>query len=114
MKQIFLTKGFIALVDDDDYNHLSQWKWHVSNGYAVRTRHFKDLNGKWCKQTIFMHRVIMNTPKGMYTDHVDQNKLNNCKPNLRFCTISENNRNRKPQTNNNSGYKQKSEQIKRY
>jgi len=105
MKPILLTKGFVTFVDDEDYDHLMQWKWHVDKGYAKRAHHFKDLNGRWRKKGIFMHRVIMNTPEGIHTDHIDRDRLNNCKFNLRFCTISENNRNRKTQINNKSGYK---------
>ncbi len=84
MKQIPLTKGMFALVDDDMYDYLMQWKWHVSQGtstwYAERTE-----NGQRFK----MHRVIMNVPKGMDTDHINHNGLDNRIENLRICTRRE-------------------------
>jgi hypothetical protein len=42
-KEIPLTKGYVALVDDDDFDWLSQFKWHISHdGYAVRTRYLEE------------------------------------------------------------------------
>lgn len=52
-----------------------------------------------------MHRLIMNTPDGMVTDHIDGNGLNNQRKNLRICTHTENMANRKIHINNTSGYK---------
>lgn len=93
MKKIPLTKGLITLVDDEDYDFLSQWKWCAhSSGYAVRS---EICEGK-CK-TIWMHRIIMNTPEGMKTDHKDGNRINNQKSNLRHCTTSQNGANRQSQ-----------------
>jgi hypothetical protein len=100
MKEIQLTQGKITEVDDDDYEYISGWKWHYSGGYAVRSA------GIWPFQhKVFMHRVIMNTPDGMDTDHKDLNRLNNKKENLRNCTRSENRHNQKISKNNTSGYK---------
>jgi len=88
MKKIFLTQGKFTLVDDEDYDYLNQWKWHVRPGfYAVRTLY--DSNTKKCKE-LAMHRVIMNTPEGMETDHIDGEGLNNQKYNLRNCTRLQN------------------------
>jgi len=96
MKKIPLTQGKFALVDDDDYEKVSRLSWYVDKrGYAVN---------KKIKIT-YMHRLIMNTPKEMETDHINGNKLDNRKINLRICTKSENMRNRKKQSNNTSGYK---------
>lgn len=86
MKEIKLTQGKVALVDDEDFESLDQWKWYVSaGGYAVRNSCIKNR-----RTTIFMHRLIMSTPEGMDTDHRDHNKLNNQKGNLRICTHSQN------------------------
>jgi len=96
MKQIQLTQGKVALVDDEDYEYLNQWKWHYSLGYAVRT--FSD------KKTIWMHRLILNTPDNLQTDHINGNGLDNQKKNLRACNHSENQRNKKRRADNTSGY----------
>lgn len=83
MKEIPLTQGKVALVDDEDYDYISQWKWCVTTGRAVRN------NGT----TVFMHRVIMKTPAGMEVDHIDGNSLNNQKSNLRNCSHNNNQKN---------------------
>ena len=101
MKEIQLTQGKVALVDDEDYEYLNQWKWHVSNGnYARRTIY----NFKLCK-ALFMHREIMKVSKGLLVDHINGNSLDNRKLNLRICTNSQNLRNRLKNINNTSGYK---------
>jgi len=99
-KEIQLTKGYVAIVDDDDFGELSKNKWCYLNGYAVRGISIKNKS-----HTVFMHRQINKTPEGMSTDHVDGNKLNNKKENLRTCTESENKRNAKTPKTNKSGYK---------
>ena len=81
MKRIKLCGGSYALVDDEDYGWLQKYKWHLNGGYATRTEK---------NRTIKMHREIMRTPKGKLTDHINQNKLDNRKNNLRFCTGSQN------------------------
>jgi hypothetical protein len=100
MKEIELTQGKVAIVDDDDYEWLNQWKWHFHNGYAVRTecekRKFK---------TISMHAQILGWSFGVDVDHLDLNKLNNTRSNLRKCTHSQNQHNRSKYANNISGYK---------
>ena len=58
------------------------------------------------KQTsIGLHQMIMQTPKGMYTDHIDGNPLNNKRSNLRVCSNADNCRNRGINKNNTHGYK---------
>jgi hypothetical protein len=86
MKVIKLTKDKITLVDDEDYEELSKYKWHAvrkygNKYYAVRT---------YNKRPIQMHRVIMKTPLNLVVDHLDGNPLNNQKSNLRNCTASDN------------------------
>lgn len=88
-REIPLTRGKVALVDDADYEWLSQWKWICLKGktalYAVR-RHW---NGK-TQDMIYMHRVITGAPRGMDVDHRDHNGLNNTRENIRVCTHSQN------------------------
>ena len=75
--------------DDIDFDWLNQWKWRLdSTGYAVRT---KPNSGK---EKILLHRFLVNTPKGMFTDHINGDRLDNQKMNIRYCSRAENNRNR--------------------
>lgn len=100
MKYIELTQGKRALVDDEDYEWLNQWKWSFSTGYALRKG--PRANGQ---PTIWMHRLIMNTPKGMKTDHCDRNGLNNQRSNLRICSNRQNTQNVGIRISNTSGFK---------
>ena len=101
MKKIKLTQGKYAIVDDEDFAYLNQWKWYFNNkGYAVKNNWE---NKKW--KTIYMHRLIMNTLKKMETDHINGNKLDNRRCNLRICTKSQNQINSNVNIKNSSGYK---------
>lgn len=101
MKEIKLTQGKVALVDDEDFKALNQFKWYAhkyrNTFYANRG---VGLNGKQITQS--MHGVIMN---GKGIDHHDHNGLNNQKSNLRLCTQSENCMNRSKMGNTSSIYK---------
>lgn len=79
--------GNDAIVDIDDFERVnSLGKWHESDtGYAVIR---SIIDGK--KQTLRMHRVIMNCPNGKVVDHLNGNKLDCRKKNLRICTQKEN------------------------
>lgn len=92
MKEIPLTKGCVALVDDEDFEWLSQWKWYAHRGcgsgpWAERNSSPKD-NGK--RSPVLMHRQIMNAPLDRDVDHRDHCMLNNQKANLRVCTTAQN------------------------
>lgn len=98
MKKILLTQGKFALVDDADFEWINQWKWSLLQGkYAHRNLG----NGKWLR----MHRLIVNTPTGMSTDHINGNGLDNRRSNLRICTQQQNTLNSVKKKNNSSGYK---------
>ena len=103
MKKIFLTQNKIALVDDEDFEWLSENKWyyHSSDGYAARKS--RRVGGK--QKIIYMRVEILKPRKGFQCDHVDLNKLNNCRSNLREATHAQNKHNQKRQRNNTSGYK---------
>lgn len=98
MKEILLTQGKVTLVDDEDYESLSKFKWHASlrhgNYYANRCS---------LRETIYMHRSILNIAAGVMIDHKSGNTLDNRRENLRSCNSTQNSRNRKPI--GNSGYK---------
>jgi hypothetical protein len=101
MKTIKLTLGKVAIVDNDDFDKLNQWKWNCVNGYAARL-----VSRKLGKRVmIYMHREILGTPDGMECDHINSNRLDNRKQNLRICNRSQNQANRSKSSNNTSGYK---------
>jgi hypothetical protein len=104
-KEIILTQGKVAIVDDEDFEYLNQWKWHThknhNNFYAVRCITIS--NSK--QSQIKMHRLIAKPTKDMVVDHIDGNALNNQKINLRICTSIQNSINRKLNVNNKTGYK---------
>jgi len=99
-KLLPLSQGKFAIVDAEDYDQLSQYKWTAAKSpntfYAVRS-----VRGR----QIRMHRLITNAPKGLVVDHRDHNGLNNRKENLRLCIRSENARNQRPQAGRSSKYK---------
>lgn len=104
MKRIPLTQGEYAIVDDEDYEWLRQWKWFAKRDkntfYAAR------LTGKWPKQkTIRMHRQILNVPSNFEVDHVNHNGLDNRRCNIRICTSAQNHHNQLPYKNHSSQYK---------
>jgi len=99
MKEIKLTRNMVALVDDEDFDFLNQWKWQAGKSkesvtyYASRTERGNELQKP---VSIKMHRLIMKTPDNMEVDHIDHNGLNNQKSNLRNCTHSQNHMNKRP------------------
>lgn len=100
MKKIQLTNSpKIVIVDDEDYQYLNQWKWRL--GFYDSIIRGTRKNGIY--KLFILPRVIMNTPKGMDTDHIDGNRLDNRKSNLRICTHVENTRNRRPRTKHFKG-----------
>lgn len=99
MKIIFTEEGGKIYVDDTDYNYLNNlYRWKISkDGYAISNARYKKM-GLFSGMTI--HKIIKHpTKSGRYinVDHIDGNKLNNTRGNLRVCTHEENMRNRKVQ-----------------
>lgn len=104
MKEIPLTQGQVTLVDDEDYEWLSQWKWHASlRRYTWYAERACIVNGK--HNRIRMHRTIMDAPDHLLVDHIDRNGLNNTRSNLRLATKSQNMHNQGPSRRNRTGYK---------
>lgn len=100
IKYIKLTKSKETEVDEEDFEWLNQWKWLYHNGYATRSVWE---SGKYHHE--YMHRYILKPPEGFYTDHINGDKLDNRRQNLRVCTTSQNGANRKLNSNNTSGFK---------
>lgn len=105
-KQIPLTQGKFATVDDEDYDWLMQYKWCariVSSSqiwYACRK---EKLNGKQHQQQ--MHRFITSAPPNMVVDHKNGDGLDNRRSNIRLATAKQNARNQRISKCNTSGYK---------
>lgn len=93
MKTIPLTKGLFAIVDDDDFDRVSRFKWYASRtrgaNYAVRNKPMVN-GGK--RGPLYLHRMILflETEKHPFVDHINRNTLDNRKCNLRTCNNSQN------------------------
>ena len=107
MKTINLSKGKFAIVDDEDFEHLNFYGWHLSSKpekpYACRTENISKKRGIKKKTTIYMHKIIM--PSVLEVDHVNGNSLDNRKSNLRICTHYQNSLNLKKYKNNKTGFR---------
>lgn len=82
MKEIKLTKGYVAIVDDDDFEYLSQFKWCFSgSGYAIRKLPKYECGGE--NRWVYMHRVIAKPKEDEVVDHINRNRMDNRRSNLR-------------------------------
>ena len=81
-----------ALIDLEDIDIVEKYKWHLKHGYVCSTT-----------DRIRLHRYVMNCPDDMVVDHINGNKLDNRKSNLRICTIQQNSWNHKKSDRNTSG-----------
>jgi hypothetical protein len=100
MKEIVLKRGEITLVDDEDFDRLSEFRWTKSyRGYVHR----------YIKTgvSILIHREVlgMSREDARLVDHINGNRLDNRRANLRACTTAQNCLNRAIQRNSTSGYK---------
>lgn len=100
MKFIPLIKNKYAKVDDDMYEELARYKWGISGKYPSRK---VDLEGK--NTYMSMHDHILGKKNGYEIDHINRDKLDNRKDNLRYATVSQNSINKAPSINNTSGIK---------
>lgn len=92
-KLIPLTQGKVAMVDNEDFEHLSQFNWNVvEQGYAFNSK------------VGLMHRYIMNAPPHLEVDHKEHNRLDNRKSELRLATRPQNSANTRPRRGSSSKY----------
>lgn len=89
-REISLTRGLVAVVDDGDFDWLSQWKWRAMRAstkgekwYAYRTEWLPEQR---CGRGLYMHRVIAQPSAELVVDHIDYDGLNNQRANLRVTT----------------------------
>jgi HNH endonuclease len=105
MREIYTSKGDAIAVDDDLYENLDEYKWHIHQGYACRSVQTEKGSRK-----MRMHREILGLSWGNQgsnaevVDHIDGDKVNNTRSNLRICTKQENEWNRHAYSSNTSGY----------
>ena len=110
MREITLTRGYVALVDDCDFDRVSAHKWQArvwfradgSSRVSAQGMVRKSDGNRTMQQ---LHRLIMDAPAGMQVDHINSNPLDNRRVNLRLCTATENNHNMRPRTGGLSVYK---------
>lgn len=89
MAEIIAYCGTSVLVDDEDYEYLSQFKWHIQKGTGYAARIDRSVVPK---RTVFMHKDVMGNPQST-VDHIHHDRIDNRKQNLRLCTIAQNNYN---------------------
>ena len=92
-----LTKGKFAIIDDEDFELIKNSKWHYDNyGYAHATINYKQVR---------MHRLILGLKPKEIGDHINGDRLDNRRSNLRVCSFRENLTNKKISLRNKCGYK---------
>lgn len=101
-KEIPLTQGKVALVDDEDYDSLCGHRWYAKKSPYGNTWY---AGRKINRRPVLMHRVILKAPSGIPVDHENGNGLDNRKVNLRLSTGSLNAQNRHCLPSNTSGYR---------
>lgn len=110
MKEIKLTQNQIALVDDEDFDRINQYKWCAY--YSPNTRSFYSMRG-YNNRNFYMHRFIINAQNGENVDHKNHNTLDNRKENLRLCNNTTNQQNKR-KTFNNKTIKYKGVHFNKY
>jgi len=94
--EIPLTRGYVALVDPEDFERFGPLKWTAQvQGPGLRYAYRNVLQSSGKLRTIYLHRLILQAPDGMTVDHINGNGLDNRRQNLRLATQAENCRNRR-------------------
>lgn len=96
MKKIKVSSGYFATVDKESFEYLNNFTWYYQHGYARTDYYYK---GE--KFRIYMHIMVLGIKNGLEIDHINNNKLDNRKENLRFVTRSENMHNVKSKATKN-------------
>lgn len=108
----YSNRGICAIVSDEDFERVSQFNWTLNvDGYVLRFQCEKIGNCKYKKHGIKLHRFVLDAPPDKIVDHINKNKLDCRRENLRLCGYSGNGANRKP-NKNNKGSEFKGVQLK--
>lgn len=100
-----VSKGkYHALVDEEDYEYLTQWNWRYIDGYACRSIYATNDDEKRVRRTIRMHRVISEPNDEQQVDHINGDKLDNRRLNLRNVSAKQNQMNKKTSKHSTSKY----------
>jgi hypothetical protein len=106
MIRIALNRGLCAVIDDDDFELVSQCRWLVIPGRKGRFYAYSTVKVPAYGRKMLMHRLIMGSPKGMQVDHRNEDDtLDNRKSNLRVATHGQNQMNTGKHAHNTTGYK---------
>ena len=88
MKELLMDNGMVSLVDDEDFEFLSQFHWKATPRHNGRTsQHW------YAEVRLYIHRFLLDAPPGVLVDHKNGNTLDNRKENLRLCSVEQNRRN---------------------
>lgn len=110
MVDLIIKDGVVVMIDDDDFEYLSQFRWKLNNyGYVYRTGTKYDTSWNDAKHPgkVYMSRCLMGLERGdkHEVDHINRNPLDNRKVNLRIVERYKNTQNRSPRMNKTSIYK---------
>lgn len=110
MKVIELTKGQVAIVDDEDFERVAQWRWQCvtcPDGlmYARRSQYLGGGASNCKLADIRMHHLILPQKSGFVVDHKNGNGLDNRRENIRYATSGQNRANSKTNKNSQTGIK---------
>ncbi len=104
-REVPLSQGKVALVDDEDFARVSQYRWHAKAPRPASYRHswyaFRNVGGRH----LSLHAFILQPSAGLIVDHIDGNGLQNCRFNLRLASFSENGQNTRKFSGCSSPYK---------
>jgi hypothetical protein len=96
MKTIPSTQGFVVLVDDEDFERLSKYRWRPHS--STRARPIRELTKAEGGRMRYLHHEIFPPKPGLVVDHINGDMWDNRRCNLRYCTAAENVRNRRCKT----------------